>query len=732
VTSRPKWLKLPDDPGLAGLRPAARAALIMPPLFAIALHVIRDVQMTPFVAFGCFGFMVLADFGGERRPRAVAYIISALAGAVLITIGTLASSSIWLAVAGMFVVGVCVQFLSVFGGYTASAVTVLLLSFVLSVSIPGTAGAVPDRLEGWLLASLASTIASLVLWPRFERVQLRAKAAVALDRLASLVRARRRVAGDVEEDRVRASEAVEAARAAYRKTRHRPAGPMRRDRALAELLSEIERTLRFLRDPFHTRLPSAHPCIREGDRLAVVVARTLEASAGGLRREMVPDLQALDRERAAHRSALDEWALAELRAGAASDEILSGLAVDDALRVVAYLTSSIARNAVVAAGWDVELGAEVMEDTPSPGLAAVAARVLRTVQTHVDPRSSVLHGCLRTGTGLALAVLTARLLHLNHGFWVVLGTLSVLRSNALSTVEALAGTVVGFVVAAAFTAAVGATSPALWIVLPPAIFLAAYGSNAIGFVAGQAGFTVVVIIIFNLIAPVGWQLGVARVQDVAIGAVISVIVAALLWPHGARRELSLGLARLYRAAGAFVEQAFRRFLEGDVSDMPAAERARAAQALEAVSEPFDRFMNERGSKHLPVDAVGDLVAFGSDAILAGDALLSVARRGYALEGCPDSEATLRSQLTTVLDEFSSLAARLEGTGANGRSGQVSDKALRQAALACLARWRDNGTGSAAIATVIAGEWIDQLGEMAAGIDELVTQAGEVARLPWWR
>ena len=40
-----------------------------------------------------------------------------------------------------------------------------------------------------------------------------------------------------------------------------------------------------------------------------------------------------------------------------------------------------------------------------------------------------------------------------HAFWVVLGTLSVLRSNALSTgqdmVQALAGTVVGFIVGAA-------------------------------------------------------------------------------------------------------------------------------------------------------------------------------------------------------------------------------------------------------------------------------------------
>ena len=57
-------------------------------------------------------------------------------------------------------------------------------------------------------------------------------------------------------------------------------------------------------------------------------------------------------------------------------------------------------------------------------------RVARTVRTHLAPASSVLHNSLRVALGLALAVLLARLLQLDHAFWVVLGTLSVLRSNA--------------------------------------------------------------------------------------------------------------------------------------------------------------------------------------------------------------------------------------------------------------------------------------------------------------
>ena len=55
--------------------------------------------------------------------------------------------------------------------------------------------------------------------------------------------------------------------------------------------------------------------------------------------------------------------------------------------------------------------------------------------------------------GLGLAVLVADLASVQHSFWVVLGALSVLRSNALNTgqnvVRGVVGTVVGFVVGAA-------------------------------------------------------------------------------------------------------------------------------------------------------------------------------------------------------------------------------------------------------------------------------------------
>src|SRR6202034_1368143 len=79
------------------------------------------------------------------------------------------------------------------------------------------------------------------------------------------------------------------------------------------------------------------------------------------------------------------------------------------------------------------------------GAATVAAR-------HASIRSVWFRSSARGAIALALAVSVADLTAVQHGFWVVLGTLSVLRTNAAATgatvMRALTGTIVGFAVGA--------------------------------------------------------------------------------------------------------------------------------------------------------------------------------------------------------------------------------------------------------------------------------------------
>ncbi len=153
----------------------------------------------------------------------------------------------------------------------------------------------------------------------------------------------------------------------------------------------------------------------------------------------------------------------------------------------------------------------------APALAGIARFLARQAST----RSVWFRNSARGSIALALAVAVAYATGVQHGFWVILGTLSVLRTTAASTGStawrALAGTVAGFAVGAALLLAIGTGPTALWIALPFAVFVAAYSPGTMPFLVGQAAFTVVVVVIFNLLVPAGWKVGLLRIEDVALG-----------------------------------------------------------------------------------------------------------------------------------------------------------------------------------------------------------------------
>ena len=55
----------------------------------------------------------------------------------------------------------------------------------------------------------------------------------------------------------------------------------------------------------------------------------------------------------------------------------------------------------------------------------------------------------------------------------------------------------------------------------------------------------VLLILFNIIAPAGWQIGLIRIEDVAIGCAVSLAAGLLFWPHGAGRSLGRAIGRAY-------------------------------------------------------------------------------------------------------------------------------------------------------------------------------------------
>src|SRR5262249_30889269 len=83
---------LPTWSSAAALR-AVRATVVVAGLFALTDKVIGNLQMATFAAFGGFATLVLSSFAGSRRDKLLAHTALALAGSVLLTIGTAVNAS---------------------------------------------------------------------------------------------------------------------------------------------------------------------------------------------------------------------------------------------------------------------------------------------------------------------------------------------------------------------------------------------------------------------------------------------------------------------------------------------------------------------------------------------------------------------------------------------------------------------------------------------------------------
>jgi uncharacterized membrane protein YccC len=721
-----KAVKSLRDPGYSALRRAARAAIVIPLAFAFAQFLLGEPQSLIFVLFGCFALLVMSDFGGLRRPRALAYLTATIVGAVLVALGTLASSSAWLAVLVMFIVGFVLSFSRVFGGYVAAANTGMLLAFVIAVTIPAPADAIPARVGGWAIAGLVATAAAVALWPRFERVTMHLQAAKALRAIADLIEGMNSAAavGVIPRLKDVARQAEQAARQGYAAMAKRPAATAGRDRAFVQLLTELDRINQVTDRPFNEDRPPVRPGLPESDKLVASVAASLRSSAEVLQGGARPDVGAIDVARNQHRVALDRWADEQLRAGRPIEQVLDGLDFDHTFRVISWVAASVGANAIEAAGKEIHVG-------------ETARHVLRTFRTHLEAPSTVLQGSLRVAVGLALAVWVARAFDLSHAFWVVLGTIQVLRTNALGTgrtvVQAVVGNVIGVVIGGLFAVIAGNHPTLMWIAFPVAVFGAAYAATTIGFMLSQAAFTINLIIVFNLISPAGWQVGLVRIEDLLVGASISLLVGLLLWPQGARREFARALASLFRGLVGYLEPAFDRVLGFDSSDAEAARRI-VVRAMDRADEAFDTFLNERGRGSGDQNAAAFLLSSANQAILGGDLLEMIAGvMGYRATACADGARDVREQVRILLGEYRRLADGLSLAQTTASESRVSTAALRQASLNCMSRWQSNAeVGKGALAVVMASEWVQNLALLEADLQQPVGAAVEAAQKPWWR
>jgi uncharacterized membrane protein YccC len=559
------WLRR-RDPGLVGIRRAARVTLVACLGFYVCRYGLDNPTMAPYALFGAIALGVLSQIPGSPRQRSKTLLAMLPVCWVLVTIGTLLSVTNWAAAAGMFVLGFLVSFVGVGGPRLVGLAAGAQLLYILPCFPPYDPGSLGWRLGGVTIAVLLLAIAEVTLWPDPTPVPYRHRLADAVDGLAGCLAA---IADDwsgdsvsrgatpgstVARDRLAAllpdaTDAADAIRPSRLPPGERPASAGRQDRALslaagtARLMLGRAVDLYFEDGRQAANLPAAAALVREAAGCVAATAAWLRGAGG------VPDTDRVAASIIAFRAARDAYP----PDGVPPDRLRLG--------ALALSLGEWAKTLVTAIR--IDAGAPIHADPTPPSAQpgpfwfayrSTAALYWHRLREHLTPRSVYFQGALRLAAALALARLLAGVLDLSHGFWVLLTILTVLRASAAETRSALRPALVGTVagsVAAAGLLLIGAEPRVYVIALPFAMLIGFAAGPLLGPGWAQALFTLVIALVFAQVAPVNWRLAEARVLDVLVGAGIGVLIGLFAWPRGGAGELHRATA-IYLADGARV------------------------------------------------------------------------------------------------------------------------------------------------------------------------------------
>jgi hypothetical protein len=513
--------------------------------------------------------------------------------------------------------------------------------------------------------------------------------------------------------------------AQFTATPFRPTGLAGADQALANAVELLEWCTALVLDSARERsdLRDGAPADRELLQVAAAVLRDAGALfAGGQHR---PDLELLEDCRA--RSIAWPPPLKRDSEQFQARAQLSFHAHTIAVTVIAIGADAIVAARLADADWIAQARMRWFEGSPL-GLGAErrldgVSKYAGVARRHASVRSVWFINSVRGALALAAAVAVADLSSVQHGFWVVLGTLSVLRTNAAATgstaLRALLGTAGGFVIGAVLLQAIGAASATLWVALPIAVLVAAYAPGTAPFAVGQAAFTVTVAVLFNLLVPVGWKVGVLRIEDVAIGCAVSVLVGTLFWPRGVASVVGDDLADAYRSGAAYLTQAVR-WACGLREREPTGAMPSVTAGLR-LDEALRGFLAEQGTKHIKKEELWRLVGGTMRLRLTAHAVAGLPRGDDQDIGAAGEALSHR---TEILDAWYGRLAAQVGRPHSQRIDTLTAPSF------------DGGDGVPRPSRSHHEIWLrEHLDHLTEHLDELVRPAArlaEIRRRPWWR
>ena len=603
---------LRHDPRHIVLHRAVRVTLACCVGFYTCRFLIGDAQMGVYACFAAMSLGAMSSIAGSAWQRLRLYAVALLGSWIFVTAGTFAAVNVWVASAGMLVVGFFVSYLAIGGPRLAGISTGLLLMFILPSFPPYTPDALDSRLIAVALGTALMAAADRWLWPSpdpepYER-------SLTADSLASYLR---RIRPLMDGSSVAESALAEAREEALRTAlawapwalppEQRPSSPFRHDRALlacAGLLRMLVRRARAVESAL--RSPDAPTGPRRGAFVLDAVQEAVVACGAALSgAHPPPDVEPLRAVNHRHADQRLSWlrdvvqteTLIDARLRLGSDLSELGESAD----LVVQSVHAVRDAPALSPGPDSELGS-----LSSPlwfvGESTLALSLQRA-RGHFTPRSVVFQNALRLALGLAAARYLAGSFDLSHGSWVLLATLTLMRTTASATRSAMwpafLGTLAGALITGGLLLLFG-QEPDVFTVLMPIAFFASFSLGPlagpfVGPAAGQFFMTLAVAALFVQVAPETWQLAEARLIDVVLGGVVGSLVGLLVWPRGGSGEIARAIANTLHSASEHILTT-TRFLTGSERSQLESTFRRTLQDFLLAGESLTQRLTEPGGE----------------------------------------------------------------------------------------------------------------------------------------
>ena len=526
-----------------------RVAIVMPLLLAF-FEWIKLPQGAFLASFATLSMLVIGDFSGPRRERFTSIVVTGAAGAGTLALGAALAAYPYVLIPAALVLGTFVALLGVLRGFMARATIPILLPFFLAATTAKPMAALVQMEIGWCVGTLVSAVAAITMWPYFPRARLTEAMCDAMQVAAAALRSyfATPAADDRAERLVAVSTSMQRVRDLFAGQLKRPGNSYRRERFLVALVEELRR----LRIGLLTQLPRvpADPPARDRD-LGQETADALDQAAQHLRdgRDDLGAFGMLNEARVVHRArVVDATAqhLAEAQGAAAGGVVIDSFPV----RSLSMLSLVPVRDASVAHG-----------DEAVPHITFRGRRMPTTlaprgpwhrVRGELSWSAPWFRNSFRLGLALALALTVVELTSVQRGYWVVLGTLSVMRLDLLSTGrtawQVVQGQLLGFCLGVLIIPLTTDAHWLAWALLPPLAFAQGYVANNKGIIVQQMMFTALLVDLVMVTSP-RRDIALLRLTDVLIGLAVAIVVSVLVFPRGLVPRVQSSVSAAVVAAG---------------------------------------------------------------------------------------------------------------------------------------------------------------------------------------